>query len=107
MYTARRHIQIDDDDMGNAFEDFEATGHMASEKRRVGDEADEWSEGEGETNDPTKAYLRRMVKIEAARVLRKAKWSQERIAVAIGWSSRHIRRKVGECRRQARLAGRV
>jgi hypothetical protein len=93
MISARRHFFTDD--LDDAIEDFEDMGVVSRDKRPVG------------TERPTKAYTRRLIKLEAIAILKRAGWSSERIAAAVERSDRQVRRRVSLCREIAEARGRV
>jgi AraC-like DNA-binding protein len=94
---ASRRIRTTND-MGDDFEDFEEIGVMSTEKRVV-----------GSIFKPgyTEACLRRTAQAEAIATLRRLKWRNEKIALALGLSPRHVRRRFSLCREIAEAAGRV
>lgn len=99
MLTGRLSREYDDDTDGGGRLDsvqlFEATGTMTTPKRPVGRDI------------PTGEDQRCLTKIAAVAVLRRAGWSNERIAVALGWTDRHVRRRVSLIRQCAEATGRV
>lgn len=99
MLTGRLSREYDQDISGggrlDSIELFEATGTMSAPKRPIGRDV------------PSGEDQRCLTKIAAVQVLREAGWSNERIALALGWTDRHVRRRVSLIRRAAEATGRV
>lgn len=93
MLTARRCRVTDD--LGDMSDDFEPLHVFRKPKR------------ENEGLELSTGFGRRLARYQAIAILEREGWSQQRIAAALGITTRHLRRRQGDLRAIAESQGRV